>query len=64
VSNGPERLFLGQRALKAQSVQKIFAKELENATPGQKKEIHERMTIAAARRQKMLDHKPSAKTLW
>lgn len=63
-ADGARRHFLGQWALRSQSIEEKFAKELAAATPEKKREIYERMADEAMRHKKMLGHKPSAKALW
>jgi hypothetical protein len=61
---GGYRHYLGQRALESQSIEEKYADELAKAGPEEKKRIYERMADEAMRRAKMLNHKPSAGTLW
>ena len=46
------------------SIEKKYAAELANAGPDEKRRIHERMAEELMRREKALNHKPSAGTLW
>lgn len=64
VADGGFRHWLGQRAVKAKSLEEKYADELAKAGPDEKKEIYERMAEETRRCDKMLNHKPSAGTLW
>lgn len=64
VAEGGFRHWLGQRALKSKSIEEKYAGELAKAGPDEKKEIYERMAEETHRHNKMLNHKPSAGTLW
>lgn len=61
---GLGRLLEGQRALQSESIEKKYAAELAKAGPDEKKEIYEHMAEEALGRHKMLNHQPSAGTLW
>jgi len=64
VADGEFRLWRGQKALKADPVEKQHAAALAQADPAEKKEISRRMTVENLRREKMLNHRPSAASLW
>jgi hypothetical protein len=64
VAFGGLRLRLGQKAMASESIEKKYAAELATAAPAEKKEIYQRMSDEIEKRRKMMDHKPSAKTLW
>jgi hypothetical protein len=64
VADGESRLWWGQKAMASESIAKKYAAELAKAGLGGKKEIYRRMTDEIERRRKMVDHKPSAATLW
>jgi hypothetical protein len=61
---GLGRLWKGQKALKSESIEEKYAEQLAKASPEEKREIHARAMEESARREKMLNHKPSAKALW
>ena len=64
VFDGPGSFLRAKRAMEAESVEKKYAAELENATPDQKARIQELMAAELAQRKKALNHKPSPATLW
>jgi hypothetical protein len=64
VADGPQRHWLGKRALASESIEKKHASEPANAGPDEKEKIRERMREEHRRREKALNHKPSAGTLW
>ena len=64
VADGGVRHWLGQRAVRSESIEKKYAAELAKAGPDEKKKIYERMAEETLCRHKALNHKPSAKTLW
>ena len=64
VEDGSRRLWLGRKALASESVEKKYAAELANAGPVEKEKIRERMAKESRQREKALNHKPSAATLW
>jgi hypothetical protein len=64
VAGGSQRFWLGKKALASESVEKKYAVELANADPDEKEKIRERMAEENLWRQKALNHKPSAATLW
>ena len=64
VADGGFRHWFGQRALSSEFIEKKYAAELAKAGPDEKKKIYERMAEEALRRHKMLNHQPSAATLW
>jgi hypothetical protein len=64
VADGPQRFWMGKRTLASESIEKKRAAELANAGPGEKEKIHEHMAEEHRRRDKALNHKPSAATLW
>ena len=53
-----------KRAAAAESIEKKYAAELANAKPVESAKIRERMAAEILRREKALNHKPSAATLW
>jgi len=63
-ADGEWRLWLGQKAMTSESIEKKYAKQLAKASPAEKKEIYQRMSDEIEKRRKMADHQPSAKTLW
>ncbi len=63
-ADGAWRLLRGQKAASSESIEKKYAAELAKAGPAEKKEIYQRMSDEIEKRRKMMDHKPSAKTLW
>jgi hypothetical protein len=54
----------GRQAVKSESIEKKYAGEPAAAGPVEKRKKHERMAEEVLRREKMLNHKPSAGTLW
>ena len=64
VVGGSQRLWLGKKALASESVEKKYAVDLAKADPDEKEKIRERMAKENQWRTKVLDHKPSAATLW
>ena len=64
VADGSQRLWLGKKALASESVENKYAVELAKAGPDEKEKIRERMAEENLWRQKALNHKPSAATLW
>jgi len=63
-ADGPRRFARGKWAMKAESVEREFGAESANVSPDEKKKMRERTAKENARREKMLNHKPSAGTLW
>ena len=64
VADGYRRFLHGRRVVTTESIEKKYASELANAGPDEKRKIRERMVEEFLRREKMLNHKPSAGTLW
>ena len=64
VEDGSRRLWLGKRVLASESIEKKYAAELASAGPDEKEKIRERMAKESLQREKALNHKPSAATLW
>jgi hypothetical protein len=64
VADGFNRFLRGKQAAQSESIEMKYAVGLANAGPDEKLKIHERMAEEFLRREKMLNHKPSAKTLW
>jgi len=64
VADGAQRLWLGKEALASESIEEKHAAELANAGPDEKEKIRERMAKESLQREKALNHKPSAATLW
>jgi hypothetical protein len=64
VADGAQRLWLGRKALASESIEKKHAVELASAGPDEKEKIRERMAKESLQREKALNHKPSAATLW
>lgn len=64
VADGPSRFLRGKKALQSDSIEKKYAAELALAGPDEKRKIRERMAAESQRREKMLNHQPSPKTLW
>ena len=64
VADGPQRSWLGKKAMASESVEKKFAAELANAGPDETEKIRKRMAEEDRRLEKALNHKPSAATLW
>jgi hypothetical protein len=64
VADGVQRLWLGKKALASESIEKKRAAELANAGPVEREKIRERMAKESLQREKALNHKPSAATLW
>ena len=64
IAGGSQRFWLGKKALASESVEKKYAVELANAGPDEKEEICKRMAEENRWREKALNHKPSAATLW
>jgi hypothetical protein len=64
VADGPFRFLRGRNAATSESIEKKYAVQLANAGPDEKKKIRERMVEEFLRREKTLNHKPSAGTLW
>ena len=64
VADGAQRLWLGKKALASGSVEKKHAAEPANAVPDEKEKIRERLAKESLQREKALNHKPSAATLW
>jgi hypothetical protein len=58
------RLRDGQKTLESESIEGKYADQLAKATPEEKAEIYQRMAAESERREKMINHKPSAKALW
>jgi len=63
-ADGESRLGQGQKALKSKSVEHKYAASLAKAGLDEKREIHQNMAEENLRREKMLNHKSSAGTLW
>jgi hypothetical protein len=61
---GGLQLLKGQKALASESLEAKYAAQLAKATPEEKAEIYQRMAAESERREKMINHKPSAKALW
>ena len=64
VADGAQRLWLGKKALASEPIEEKYAVELANAGPDEKGKIRERMAKESLQREKALNHKPSAATLW
>jgi hypothetical protein len=61
VADGPSRLYFGQRRLAAQGEVKLSASASSKAVAP---ETSQTLESLAARRRRMLNHRPSAKALW
>jgi hypothetical protein len=64
VADGLRRFNRGKKTVTSKSIEQKYAKELASATPAEKTEIHKRMAEDLLRHGKMLNHKPSAGSLW
>jgi hypothetical protein len=64
VADGQFRFLRGRKAATSESIEKKYAAELATAGPDEKRKIRERMVEEFLRREKTLNHKPSAGTLW
>ena len=64
VADGLSRFLRGKKDAQFESIEKKYAAELANAGPDEKEKIRERMTKESLQREKALNHKPSAATLW
>ncbi len=64
VADGYRRFLQGRKTMTSESIEKELAAELANASPGEKEKIRERMAKESLQREKALNHKPSAATLW
>jgi hypothetical protein len=64
VADGYRRFLQGKKTTTSESIETKFAAELANASPVEKEIIHERMAKEFLQREKVMNHKPSAATLW
>jgi len=64
VADGYHRFLQGKKTIASESIEKKFAAELANASPVEKEKIRGRMAAKILQREKALNHKPSAATLW
>ena len=64
VEDGFRRFSRGKKALSSESIEKKYAVEMADASPDEKRKIHERMADELEQRKKALSHKPSPGTLW
>ena len=64
VADGHRRFLQGRKTVASESIEKKHAAELANAGPDEKEKIRERMAKESHQREKALNHKPSAGTLW
>ena len=64
VADGPFRFLRGKKNAQSDSIEKKYAAELANAKPAESAKIRERMAAEILRREKALNHQPSAATLW
>jgi hypothetical protein len=64
VADGLSRFLRGKKNAQSDSIEKKYAAELANAKPVEGAKIRERMAAEILRREKALNHKPSAATLW
>ena len=64
VADGYRRFVQGKKTVTSESIEKKRAAELANAGPDEKEKIRERMAKESLQREKALNHKPSAATLW
>jgi hypothetical protein len=64
VVDGSRRFWRGKETLASRSFEQKYAAELARANPAEKETIHKRMAEENLRREKVLNHKPSAATLW
>jgi hypothetical protein len=64
VADGYRRFLQGKKALIAESIERKHAAELASAGPDKKAKIQERLAAELVRREKALNHQPSAATLW
>jgi hypothetical protein len=64
VADGLSRFLRGKKNLQSESIEQKYAAELALAGPDEKRKIHERMAAESLRREKVLNHQPSPKTLW
>jgi len=64
VDDGFWRLLKGQKALASESIEEKYSAQLAKASPEEKSELYQRMAEESEQREKMLNHKPSAKALW
>jgi hypothetical protein len=64
VADGRRRFFKGRAKVTSESVEKKYAAKLANAGPEEKAKICQRMVEEFLKREKILNHKPSAGTLW
>jgi hypothetical protein len=64
VADGPFRFLRGKKNAQSDFIEKKYAAELANAKPVESAKIRERMAAEILQREKVLNHKPSAATLW
>jgi hypothetical protein len=64
VADGCLRFLLAGRKAASEDIEKKYAAELAKADPARKHEIHRKMAYELLARKKILEHKPSAGTLW
>jgi hypothetical protein len=64
VADGYRRFLQGKKTTSSESIEKKHGAELANAGSVEKGKIQERMTEEFLRREKAMNHKPSAGTLW
>ena len=64
VADGLSRFLRGKKNAQSESIEKKCAVELANADPDEKEKIRERLAKESLQREKALNHKPSAATLW
>jgi len=64
VADGYRRFLQGKKTISSESIEGKYAAELTNAGPDEKEKIRERMAEEHRQRERALNHKPSAGTLW
>jgi hypothetical protein len=64
VADGYRRFLLGKKTIASESIEKKRAAGMANAGPDEKEKIRERLAKESLNREKALNHKPSAATLW
>jgi hypothetical protein len=63
-TGGGRRLFQGQKELKSESIETKYAAAPAHAGPEEQRQIPGRMAEESLRRDKMMNPRPSAGTLW
>jgi len=64
VADGWRRFRRAQRAVSLEDIEKKYARQLAEADPVRKQQIHKQMVEEYLQRRKIEDHNPSPATLW